>query len=76
MTLDDAQPVSLRVWALLANGDLFHYVPFQLRFSPPYLSWRPFAGELRVVPGATAGTVRVRNNVDKPSFTVKINLKK
>lgn len=76
MRLDNSQPVSLRVWALLNNGDLFHYVPLRLRFSPPYLNWNPFSGTLRPVAGAVAGTVRVRPDVDKPPFSVKISLKK
>lgn len=76
LALKDDGVVSLRAWALLANGDLFHYVPVQLRFSPPYLRWNPLLGTLRVIPGAAAGTVRVRSGVDKPAFSTKIKLKK
>ncbi len=70
------QSVFLRTWAILADGSLFDYIPLQLRFSPPYLSWEPFTGELQIISGAVPGTVRIRNGVDKMPFSVKIKLKK
>ena len=76
ISLASPQEVFLRVWAVLENNSLFHYVAPSLRISPPFLTWDPARGALRVVSGATAGTVRVRNIVDKPGFSVKIKLKK
>ena len=76
VSLSQPQDVFLRVWVVLANNSLFHYVPSQLRISPPYLAWDPLRGALKVVSGALPGTVRVHNVVDKPGFLVKVRLKK
>ena len=76
ISLAQKEEVALRVWAVLNNDGLFHYVPPTLRVSPPFLFWKPEEGVLQVVSGATAGKVRISNVVDKPAFTVKIKLKK
>ncbi len=76
ISLAHPQEVFLRVWVVLANNSLFHYVPSRLRMSPPYLMWEPLRGALQVLPGSRPATVRVRNVVDKPEFSVKIRLKK
>lgn len=76
VSLAQPQDVFLRIWVVLANNSLFHYVPSQLRMSPPYLTWNPLRGALQSVSGAVPGTVRVRNVVDKPAFAVKVRLKK
>ncbi len=73
---DGSQETFMRVWAVLANNSIFNYIPHQLRFSPPVLEWDPQYAVLRVIPGAQPGTVRVRNVVDNPFFSVKIKLKK
>lgn len=76
VSLAQPQDVFLRIWVVLANNSLFHYVPARLRISPPYLAWDPLRGVLKVVSGAVPGTVRVHNVVDKPEFAVKVRLKK
>ena len=76
ISLAQKEEVALRVWAVLNNDGLFHYVPPILRVSPPFLSWKPEEGILQVVSGASAGKVKIGNVVDKPAFTVKIKLKK
>ncbi len=76
ISLAAPQAVALRMWAVLVGGGLFHYVPQQLRISPPYLTWQPGQGSLQIVPGAQPGTVRVGNLVDKTPFSVKIKVKK
>lgn len=76
ISLSRPQDVFLRVWVVLANNSLFHYIPPRLRMSPPYLVWEPLRGALKTVSGAQPGTVRVRNVVDKPEFSVKVRLKK
>lgn len=71
-----AQETALRVWVILRNNLVFHYVPTSLRISPPVLSWQPDRGVLKVLSGAAPATVRVRSFVDNPAFSVKIKLKK
>lgn len=70
------QATALRVWVVLRNNLVFHYVPTALRISPPVLGWQPEQGVLKVLSGATPATVRVRSFVDNPAFSVKIKLKK
>lgn len=67
---------ALRIWTVLEDNSVFNYVPPQLRFSPPYLTWDPLRSVLHVLPGAAAGTVRVQPVVDNPPFSFKIKLKK
>lgn len=67
---------NLSVWAVLANGMKFDYIPLSVRLSPPYLSWEPAQGVLRPVSGASAGKVKISVVVDKLIFTGKIRLKK
>ena len=76
ISLAQKETVALRVWAVLNNEGLFHYVPPMLRISPPFLFWEPEQGVLRPVSGASAGKIKISNVVDKPAFTVKIKLKK
>ena len=76
LSLSQAQEVFLRVWVVLADNSLFHYVPTRLRIRPPYLAWEPYRGALKGVSGALSGTLRVSNSVDKPAFSVKVHLKK
>lgn len=76
LQLESADTVSLRILARLKNGITVDYVPPALRISPLYLKWTPRAGTLRALAGADAGTVKIRPVVDKPSFSVKIRLKK
>ena len=76
ISLAKTDEVALRVWAVLNNEGLFHYVPPTLRISPPFLFWDSQQGTLRPLSGATAGKVRIGNVVDKPAFAVKIRLKK
>ncbi len=71
-----AQETALRVWVVLRNNLVFHFVPPALRISPPVLNWQPERGVLKVLSGATPATVRVRSFVDNPAFSVKIKLKK
>lgn len=70
------QETELRVWVVLRNNQVFHYVPSALRISPPVLDWVPQRGVLKVISGAVPGTVRVHSFVDNPAFSVKIKLKK
>ncbi len=76
LTLESAETVSLRILAHLKNGLTADYVPPSLRISPMFLKWNPAQGTLRALAGAYAGTVKIRPVVDKPSFSVKIKLKK
>lgn len=76
LKLESADTVSLRILARLKNGITADYVPPALRISPLYLKWNPRAGTLRALAGADAGAVKIRSVVDKPSFSVKIRLKK
>lgn len=76
LRLESDDTVSLSVTAVLKNGRKFAYVPVSLRVSPPYLDWDEARGELSVLPGAEAGTVKIRGGVDKTEFTAKIKLKK
>lgn len=66
----------LSVYALLANGSLYDYIPLSLRMSPPYLSWSASSGELAPISGAERGKVKIRVFVDKIDFGAKISLKK
>ena len=66
----------LRSWAILANDSFFDYIPLELRMSPPYLSWNPFTGALKVIPGAVPGKVVIGAVDEKPAFTVKLKIKK
>ena len=76
LKLESADTVSLRVLARLKNGLTVDYVPSSLRISPMFLEWNAARGTLRALAGADAGTVKIRPVVDKPSFSVKIKLKK
>lgn len=76
LTLESSDTVSLRILAKLKNGLTLDYVPPSLRISPMYLKWDASQGTLRALAGAYAGTVKIRPLVDKPSFSVKIKLKK
>lgn len=76
LALSSDESAVLRVLAYLKNGLAYDYVPARLRMSPPYLNWNAEKGILTVLPGAESGTVKIRPVVDKPSFTVKIKLKK
>lgn len=76
LKLESADTVSLRVLARLKNGLTADYVPSSLRISPMFLEWNAARGTLRALAGADAGTVKIRPVVDKPSFSVKIKLKK
>ena len=76
LPLSGGQESLLRVWAVLNNKTFFHYIPLDLRLSPPYLSWNPQRGALSVISGAVPATVKIHPVVDKPAFTVKIKLKK
>ncbi len=69
-------PIYLRVWAILQNKEVFHYVPSVIRMGPPYLTWDPAQGTLYPVPGAEKATVKLRNGTDNPNFLLKIRLKK
>jgi len=76
VSLATAKAIPLRVWAVLADNSLFHYVPVSVRVSPPYLAWDNTRGLLHIVAGAEPSKVRVYQSVDKPPFSVKIHLKK
>lgn len=76
LTLESDDTVSVRVLARLKNGLTLDYFPTALRISPMYLEWNALRGTLRALAGADAGTVKIRPVVDKPSFSVKIKLKK
>ncbi len=76
LSAPQAQETALRVWVVLKNNSLFHYVPSALRLSPPMLNWQAQRGVLNVISGASRGKVRVCNAVDNPAFCVKIKLKK
>lgn len=76
LVLESADTVSLRVLARLKNGLTMDYVPASLRISPLFLKWDAPHGTLRALAGAYPGTVKIRPFVDKPSFVVKIKLKK
>lgn len=76
LALESDETASVRILAHLKNGLAYDYVPASLRISPMYLGWNAPRGELAVLPGAEAGTVKIRPVVDKPSFSVKIKLKK
>ncbi|MGN0017291.1 MAG: alpha/beta hydrolase-fold protein [Candidatus Avelusimicrobium sp.] len=76
LKLESADTVSLRVLARLKNGLTVDYVPSSLRISPMFLEWNAARGTLRALAGADAGTVKISPVVDKPSFSVKIKLKK
>lgn len=76
LKLESDDTVSLRVLARLKNGLTADYVPAALRISPMFLDWNAARGTLRALAGAAAGTVKIRPVVDKPSFSVKIKLKK
>lgn len=73
---ESSDTVSLRILARLKNGITADYIPPVLRISPLYLKWNPQAGTLRALAGADAGAVKISSVVDKPSFSVKIRLKK
>lgn len=76
LLLDTDETVSVRMLARLKNGLAYDYVPAALRISPMYLAWDAARGTLTPLPGAEAGTVKIRPVVDKPSFLFKIKLKK
>ena len=75
LLLQVGEKTGLRVGAQLKNKYWFTYIPQQVRFSPPYLTWDAAQGTLKVVPGAQQGTVKIRSGVDKPKFSTKIKLK-
>ncbi len=76
LLLDSDETARLEVQARLANGRTYAYVPVSLRMSPPYLQWNAARGELRPLAGAEPGKVKITENVDKKTFSVKIKLKK
>ena len=76
LPLDKTEKVFLRAWAVLENDSFFHYIPSQLRVSPPYVLWDPLTGSLNALPGAQPGKVRLSNFVDNPAFSIKLELKK
>lgn len=76
VSLSDPKAIALRVWAVLADNSLFHYVPPTVRISPPFLAWDNVRGVLQIVPGAEPGKVKIYQSVDKFPFSVKIHLKK
>jgi hypothetical protein len=41
------------------GGFTASYIPAILKFSPPFLAWDAAAAELSVIPGATAGKVKI-----------------
>ncbi|MDR1123118.1 MAG: esterase family protein [Elusimicrobiota bacterium] len=41
------------------GGFAASYIPADLKFSPPFLAWDPAAAELSIIPGATAGKVKI-----------------
>lgn len=76
LALDSGEEAFVRILAHLKNGLTYDYVPSALRVSPVYLYWNAQRGALTVLSGAEAGTVKIRPVVDKPSFLLKIKLKK
>lgn len=76
LSLNSGLPVFMRVLARLKNGRTYDYVPVSLRISPMYLGWDASSGTFGVLAGAEAGPVKIRPVVDKPSFLLKIRLKK
>ena len=70
------QTAQLDVRVILNNGMSFDYIPLDLRLAPPYLSWDGVSGQLRPLPGATAGKVKITVFVDNLKFNTKIKLKK
>ena len=76
ISLGAGQTATLSATALLANRMRFDVVPAGLRLSPPYLEWQPAIGQLKPLPGASAGKVKISFAVDKMNFTQKIRLKK
>ncbi len=76
LVLGTEETVSVRFLARLKNGFAYDYVPASLRISPMYLAWDAATGSFSALPGAEAGTVKIRPVVDKPSFSIKIKLKK
>ncbi|WP_428075770.1 hypothetical protein [Candidatus Avelusimicrobium luingense] len=76
ISLSAPKDIPLRVWAVLADNSLFHYVPVSVRISPPFLAWDPMQGVFRVLAGAEPGKVKIYQSVDKNPFSVKIRLKK
>ena len=76
LVVTPGKSVSLRIYALLANGLKTVVIPQQVRTSPPFLDWQESLGMLRVRAGAEPGAVKVRINVDNVENFVKIMLKK
>ncbi len=76
LPLQPNMTTGLRVVAWLKNGQWYDYIPETLKFSPPYLAWDATQGMIRILPGAAAGTVKIRSAVDKSPFSIKIKLKK
>ncbi len=76
VSLRTPAPIHLRVWAILQNNEVLHYVPPVLRIGPPYLTWDSTNGTLYPIPGAEKTTVKLRNEADKPNFLTKIRLKR
>jgi len=70
------EKAQLDMQAVLKNGMRFDYIALDLRIAPPYLGWNAQTGQLRPVPGAMAGKVKITAFVDKLKCSTKLKLKK
>jgi len=55
----DEGPVRMWLEVKTKGGDIFNYIPRDLKFSPPFLEWDASSADLAVIYGATPGTVKI-----------------
>ena len=76
-TLDLSKDFAAPFWLNLTakGGYQLSYVPQSVRISPPFLSWDKEQGLFTVIPGATAGKVKVDGTTEfGKKFKAKFNL--
>lgn len=76
ISISASEVATLQVSALLANGMRFDFIPFTFKQSPPFLNWDSAQAKLTIIPGATAGKVKISAFVDNTPLTGVIRLKK
>ena len=55
----DAEPLRMWLEAKTKGGDIFNYIPHDLKISPPVLAWDGADAALSIIYGAAPGTVKI-----------------